>query len=51
VKATDNDAFDAVTELIVGAPGVVEGTAEPFSLHEVVPTCGLKPLFQPATLK
>jgi hypothetical protein len=26
VKATDNDAFDAVIELIVGALGVVEGT-------------------------
>jgi hypothetical protein len=27
VKATDNDAFDAVIEPIVGAPGVVAGIA------------------------
>ena len=27
MKATDNDAFDVVIELIVGALGVVDGTA------------------------
>jgi hypothetical protein len=36
VNATDNDALDAVMELIVGALGVVDGTAEPFVLHGVV---------------
>jgi hypothetical protein len=51
VNATDNDAFDAVMELTVGALGVVDGTAEPFVLQAVVPTCGFNPLFQPATLK
>jgi hypothetical protein len=35
VKATDNDAFDAVTELIVGAPGVVEGVTELEALDAV----------------
>lgn len=38
VKATDNEASDAVMAEIVGALGVVEGTAEPFALHGVVPT-------------
>ena len=46
---SDSSPLDPDTE--VGAPGTDTGVAEPFALQEVVPTCGLKPLFQPATLK